>query len=151
MVPWAHPSRHLELRHDRFSQFCMARGLASAATRPDRSSKSDSAQTALVSGNPETIVRVHFCVVSLLPRDAVQRASYISYCTAMLLVVIVRQFRQMLSDELTMQNAESSTDEGVTAYITQTFLGNCARPFVKRFALCYQTVCLSCLSCLPCL
>jgi len=42
------------------------------------------------------------------------------------LLVVIVQFRQMLSDELTMQNAESSTDEGVTAYITQTFLGNCA-------------------------
>jgi len=40
------------------------------------------------------------------------------------LVAVALQFRQMLNDELTNQGAESKTDEGVTAYITQTFLGN---------------------------
>ena len=46
-------------------------------------------------------------------------------CTAGASVAMMMQFRQMLSEELTMQkNAGSSTDDGMTAYITQTFLGN---------------------------
>jgi len=37
---------------------------------------------------------------------------------------VVVQFRQMLNEEMMMQDAEHKTDEGVTAFITQNFLGN---------------------------
>jgi len=36
---------------------------------------------------------------------------------------VVLQFRQMLNEELTVHRSETAADKGVSAYITQTFLG----------------------------